>query len=470
MAGWLQKTIGRLARTTPRAAGPISSTHNGGWWPIIREPFTGAWQQNIEASADSVLGYAPVYTCVTLIAQDIAKMRLRLVQQSDTDDDVWLPVTNPAYSPVLRKPNRYQTTVKFVEQWILSKLIHGNTYVLKERDARGVVSALYVLSPMRVTPLVTPDGAVYYQLSRDDLAGLGTSDDGGTITVPASEIIHDACCCIFHPLIGVSPIFACGVSALLGMQIQQGASDFFGNGSRPGGILTAPGAIEDDTAKRLKEYWETNFSGLNRGKVAVLGDALKYEALSANAVDSQLIDQLDWTARFICSVFHVPPFMAGYTDDQQSAETAEQKIQRYYSQCLQSHVVNFEACLDEGLELAPYLGTEFDVDDLIWMDTGTRTKAAGDSISAGALSPNEARSKYYGLGTVKGGDTPYMQQQMFSLAALAERDADSPFSKPEPAPAASTATTPGADDPNADDAFTGKFARALLTTEWSDAA
>jgi HK97 family phage portal protein len=439
----LRKAFGALARST-RAATPIAPSR-GGWYPIIREPFTGAWQQNQEITADSVLGYAPVYTCVTLIAQDIAKMRLRLVQQSDTDDDVWLPVTNSAYSPVLRKPNRYQTTIKFVEQWMLSKLIHGNTYVLKERDQRGVVSALYVLSPLRVTPLVTPDGAVYYQLTRDDLAGV--DGEGGTVTVPASEIIHDACCCIFHPLIGVSPIFACGVSALLGAQIQDNATAFFSNGSRPGGILTAPGAISDETAKRLKETWETNYSGQNRGRVAVLGDSLKFDALSANAQDSQLVDQLDMTARFICSVFHVPPFMAGYTDDQQSAETAEQKIQRYYSQCLQSHIVNFEACLDEGLELAPSLGTEFDVDDLIWMDTTTRTTAAKESISAGALSPNEARSKYYGLGPVTGGDSVYLQQQMFSLSALAERDADSPFSKPEPAPAATPADTP-TDEPD----------------------
>lgn len=112
--------------------------------------------------------------------------------------------------------------------------------------------------------------------------------------------------------------------------------------------------------------------------------------------------------------------------------------------------------MDAGLELAPRLGTEFDVDDLIWMDTATRTTAAKESISAGALSPNEARSKYYGLDTVVGGDTPYMQQQMFSLSALAERDAESPFSKPAPAPMA----TPAASlDPA--DVAAEKFARAL---------
>ena len=73
---------------------------------------------------------------------------------------------------MLRQPNRYQTIVKFVEQWITSKLTAGNAYVLKQRDERGVVSALYVLDPARVTPLIAPDGAVYYGLKRDDLTGV----------------------------------------------------------------------------------------------------------------------------------------------------------------------------------------------------------------------------------------------------------------------------------------------------------
>ena len=44
-----------------------------GWWPIIRESFTGAWQQNQEIRSDTALGYWAVFACVTLIAADIGK-------------------------------------------------------------------------------------------------------------------------------------------------------------------------------------------------------------------------------------------------------------------------------------------------------------------------------------------------------------------------------------------------------------
>lgn len=417
---------------------PVGGRSAGGWYPIVREPYTGAWQNNDEIRAESALSYFAVFSCVTLIANDVAKLGLRLVQVDD--EGVWHEATNPAYSPVLRKPNRYQTTNKFVEQWITSKLVHGNAYALKERDARGVVRAMYVLDPTKVAPLVAPDGSVYYELKRNDLAGLPAIPDDvtGRVVVPASEIFHDLMVPLFHPLCGVSPLYACGLAALQGLTIQQTSNKFFSGGSNPGGVLTAPGAIADDTAKRLKEYWQTEFSGDNVGKVAVLGDGLKYEPMTVNAADAKLIEQLGWTADTICACYHVPPFKIGVRDAPATA-SAEMLEQQYYSQCIQSLLTQMEATLDDGLGLGGTnnYGTEFDVDDLIWMDTATKTKAAADSIGAGALSPNEARKKYFGVGSVTGGDTPYMQQQNYSLAALDARDSTNPLAAP-----ASSSTTP----------------------------
>ena len=158
-----------IARTKalPQTLSNVDS--RGGWFSLVRESFAGAWQRNIELRYDTVLTYYAVYACVTLIASDIGKLRIRLMEQKA--DGIWEEIEAPAFSPVLNKPNRYQTRIKFYEQWMTSKLIHGNTYVLKERDKRGVVVALYVLDPTRVRALVASDGSVYYALYREDLAG-----------------------------------------------------------------------------------------------------------------------------------------------------------------------------------------------------------------------------------------------------------------------------------------------------------
>jgi HK97 family phage portal protein len=428
--GW---TIMRTKALPPLQ--PLRGSRSGGWyptWPMVRESFPGAWQQNITLSADSVLAYSAVYSCITLISTDIGKLGLRLVQQDA--DGIWTETSSSAFSPVLRKPNRYQTRIKFIEQWVTSKLVHGNTYVLKQRDERGVVVALYVLDPMRVMPLVAADGAVYYQLQRDDLSNLRED----RIAVPARDMIHDTMVCLFHPLVGVSPLFACALAALQGLKIQENSAQFFSQGSHPGGVLTAPGFISQETADRLKAYWDTNFSGSNVGKVAVLGDGLKYEAMAVTAVDAQLIEQLRWTGDTVCSCFHVPPYKIGIAPAP-AYNNIQALNQQYYSECLQSIIENLELCLDEGLGLGPGFanryGTEFNRDDLLLMDTATTTKAAADGVGSGCISPNEARRRYFGLGPVTGGESPMVQQQYYSLEALAERDADKPFAKP-------TAATP----------------------------
>jgi len=420
---------------TPRA-GSVMTPTMGGWTPIIGEPYTGAWQTNQALSLESALSNPVVFRCVSLIASDIGKLPCRLMAVDD--NGIWHETTSAAFSPVLRSPNRYQTPGQFFEVWVISKLLWGNTYVLKDRDDRGVVTALSVLDPARVKPMIAPDGSVYYELQTNDLAGLPASD--GPVVVPAKEIIHDRWNCAFHPLVGLSPLYACGGAASQGLAMQTASTSFFSSGGRPSGMLIAPTEIDPETAKRLSETWHS----LGSGKTAIVGNGMKYEPVGSSAEESQWIEQMGWTAKVIAGAFGVPISMID-SSQQPPYANAEASTLQYHSQCLQTHLTGIERALDFGLELPWPYGTEFDLDDLIWMDTATRTKAAHDAIVAGAMSPNEARMKYFGLGPVPGGDSPFLQQQYYSLEALAMRDLSAP------APVAPTQTnieTPAPAEPS----------------------
>ena len=419
--------LSRLLPSREKALTGVSDAR-GGWFPIIRESFAGAWQTNVTLDYNTVVSQHAVFACMTRIARDIAKLRVKLVRK--TEDGIWQETTNPAYSPVIRKPNHYQTRIQFFENWVLTKLMRGNAYILKVRDNRNVVIRLYVLDPNRVTPLVSDDGDVFYRLFSDSLSRLVEDN----IIVPASEIIHDRFNCLFHPLVGLSPIFASGLAATHGISIQKDGVWFFGNRSIPGGVLTAPGAISQETAERLKTAWETNYSGESAGKIAVLGDGLKFEQMRINAADSQVIEQLKWSAETICSTFHVPAYKVGIGPLPPHGNIEALNLE-YYEQALQPHIEDIELCLDEGLGTGEMLGTEFDTDGLLRMDTKTMMEVEVLGAGAGIKKIDEARAKF-DLGPVEGGDTPYLQQQNFSLAALAERDRNKPFAKPEPAPLA----------------------------------
>lgn len=410
----------------------MSPPDEGSWIRLIGEPYVGAWQADDAERPESLLAYAPAFTCITLIAGDISKLGLRLVQ--DTGNDIWQLASNPAYSPILRKPNAFQNRIQFIESWLLSKLSRGNTYVLKQRDNRGVVSRMTVLNPDRVQPLVSNAGEVFYRLNTDNLAGLTESE----VIVPAREIIHDRFNTLYHPLVGLSPIYASAMAASQGLKIQRTSSLFFANGARPSGILTAPGEIDQANVDRLKAYWESNFTGDNAAKLAVLGDGLQYTQLTMNSVDAQLIEQLKWTAETVCSTFHVPTFMAG-VGAMPTYNNVEALWQQYYSQCLQIHIESIELCLDEGLELKAPFGTEFDIDALLRMDKATQIKALVEGLK-GIYTPDEARGKL-GLGPKPGGNQVYLQQQNYSLEALAKRDVkEDPFG--QDAPPAPVAETP----------------------------
>ena len=380
----------------------------------IHEPFTGAWQRNISAeSCENVLKFSAVYACVDLIASDISKLRIRLVQRQG--NDIWTETTSPAFSPVLRKPNRYQTRIQFMSQWITSKLLYGNAYILKERDQRNVVVALYVLDPSRVTPLVTSEGDVWYELKGDDLAQVPR---GERVVIPASELIHDRMLTLWHPLIGVSPIYACGASATQGIRIQNNSEQFFGNMSRPSGVLTYPEALADKEARDFKEDWQRNNAGLNAGKVAVLSGGATYAPFTIPAQDAQLIEQLRWTVEDIARAFHVPLHKLGAS--QPTFNNISSLNLDYYQQALQALIESVELLLDEGLATPPEMGTELDLEGLLRMDPIGLADVNEKAIRAGYLAPNEARQRS-NLGPVEGGETPYMQQQNWALSALAER-------------------------------------------------
>ncbi len=425
MANNLLSLVGKsLLSSIPRGRG-------SGWSGIIHDPYPGAWQQNNELLVEDKLSYPAVYACMTLIANDISKLGVNL--ETKDEEGIWNVIENPAYSPVLTKQNGYQTRIQFFSNWLLSLYTYGNAIILKKRDQRGVVNELFVLNPDLVTPYVSDDRQVFYQLNGDTLANGGES-----VMVPAREIIHDRLDCLYTQLWGVSPLYAAALSIYQGRKIIESNSHFFKNHGRPGGVLTAPGNISDETVRQLKADWETNYTGNNSGRVAVLADGLKYEAFNASsAADSLVIDQLGWTAKVVASVFHIPAYMIG-ADDMPSYDNVEVLTMQYYMQTLQARIENIELLLAEGLNLPKNMRITFDVNDLWRMDTASLIEAQKEAVSGGIKKPNEAR-RTLNLKPINGGDTVYLQQQMFSLEALSKRDArDDPFAKDSSA----TTTTP----------------------------
>lgn len=400
----------------------LQQPSNRGWTSVfswIGESFAGAWQRNIEIKNPTVLAYYAVFSCISLIASDISKMPPGL--KAKGSDGVWKDMHDAKIDRLFNKPNAFQNRIQFLETWINSKLCHGNTYVMKIKNAAGVITELRILDPDKVTPLVAEDGSVFYQINPDNISGLPAQ-----VTVPAREIIHDRFNCLFHPLIGVSPIYACGMAAMQGKHILESSAFFFKNGGKPGGVITIPGTVSEEKAREIKDKWDSGYTGENAGKTGLLSGGAEYKAVTMSAVDAETVKQSKLSAEICCSAFHVPAYKVG-VGEMPSYDNIESLEQQYYSQCLQVLIESIEVLLDEAFDLDGKRGVELDISSLLRMDSERRMKTLGEGVKNTILTPNEAR-KRENLSPVDGGDALYLQQQNFSLPALARRDAsDDPF-------------------------------------------
>lgn len=433
-------------RSTTKAtsAGMLSvPSQRGGWWRIL-EPFTGAWQQNRELCVQDLYSYPTLYACIMRRASDIGKMPFCLKMKDS--NGIWAETQNPAYSPVLRKPNGWQTAQQFREAWIISKVTQGNTYVLKRRDERNVVVELYVLDPCRVQPKVTASGDIYYQLNVDPLQSLPLDYPAQNLLVPASEIIHDRCMPVHHPLVGLPPLAAAYWPVVKNLRILQSSAEFFANNANPGGILTAPAGMSDDDAQRVREYWATAYSGANAGKVAVIGADMKFTSFAFKSVDAQLVEQMQYSDRQICQPFGIPPYIVGVGEIPAGLKV-DDVMNTYFSLGLQSDMEAMEDLLEIGLGIpaTSNLGIWMDTEPLLRMDMSKQTEVESALVAGKIKTPDEARRRF-NLAPTGGGDTLWGQDQDKPLGVLADpayinaANAPAPAQTPPPDPNADAAT------------------------------
>lgn len=436
-----------------------TSRYQGGWFSIIRESFSGAWQRNMETvSNKDLLADSTLYACVSRIATDIGSMPVGLYIR-DRNTRIWERAYLESVGIINSTPNNYQTWSQFIECWILSKLLNGNAYILKQRDQDYNVVGLHVLDPWRVQLLVTPDGVIVYNLLTSEQFRLMP---GGQLKVPSTEIVHDREITPFHPLQGVSPLYAAYMSATKSRDINNNASNFFKNGAQPSGILTGDVDMDDEKQAALKRYWQENFSGDHAGRVALIGADLKYTQLRFNNVDSQMIEQLRYSSEQICQAFGMPPYIVGI-GSLPSGMKVDEVFDMYYKLALQGRIERLEYGLDQALEVSFPYSLELDTEILLRMDKGKRVQVVSEMVKGSIKTVNEARLEF-NLQPVSGGDTVYMQQQNYSLNALAKRDAkENPFDTSAQTQVSISNSEPSApSEPEPEEAMTGQQITSLM--------
>ena len=419
-----------LGKTPPRSlfedTTPIGTPISGGIQSYVS---SWAWTGKT-ISPDNAMEAPTVYACVRLISQTLARMPWQVLRNSA--DGASNDVTHPVYQLLNGEANEDMTSFVFREAQISDCLLYGNSFAFINRNPAGTPIGMERLRPDLMYMMRDQANQPYYQY------WTGKADEKASEEIKQRKFRpYD----ILH-VVGPSADGMLGEAAihrmrdLIGMELelQEFTSRFFANNCRPAGVLSMPGRLSAEGANRLREAFARVHSGAQgAGKVAILEEGLKYDAISTNAKDSDLDSMKKFCRQQIAAAFNVPSHRVG-DNDGVSYSSAEQANAVFVQSTLAGWAARLEQEVNRKLiKRGDDVTTRISFDDLLRGDMSTRFSAYAVAVTNGILTPNEIRARE-GLPAVEGGESirlPLNTSTPTAAASVAPALQD-PASTPQP--------------------------------------
>lgn len=347
------------------------------------------------------LGMTATWACINLLAGTIASLPLMVYRTVGSAREV--ARDHPLYRLLHDRPNFDQTAVDFLEFMCAALELHGNAYAEKRRTGARITSLVPIRPDLVVVRRVGAglvytwtDGGVRRELGQEDM--LHVRGFGG------------------GPLGGASALSVCRAAFASASAVERSARAMFANGVRPSGIMTKDGppftAEQRKTAEGLLQ--EKFVGAMNDGRPMLLDNGLKWQQLTINPEDAQMLESRKFSVEEICRVFGVPPHMIGHTENSTSWGTGlEQQTLGFQKFTLRRRLKRIEQAFEQQLltevERRAGITVEFNLEGLLRADSKARAEfyksALGNTQEPGWMTRNEVR-RLENLPPVDGWDDP----------------------------------------------------------------
>jgi HK97 family phage portal protein len=415
------------------------------WGNTFSIPFGDGYQRGLEFAGGN-RNVPAVYASVMASARAVSQCYPHHKQVINGKHSI---ITTSPASRILKYPNQYETFTQFIYNVVAQMLFEGECIALIIRDNRSAPVALHICPKGTASPQLNPEsGEIFYSIGSNPMLPETTD-----YIVSARDVIHFRQHTPRHPLIGESPIKAAALAVGINVALSQTQAAFFNNMNRPSGILSTETVLTKEQMIRLREAFDEQSKDWAKGKMPILGGGLKFEQMSVNSVDAQLIESQRMSQEDIARVFGVPLPIIGDLS-KATLSNVEQLISMWLSISLGSLLENIERSLERGFDLPADQYVELDVAALLRTDFMGRVDGLTKGVQGGLFTPNEAREKE-GLEPVESGDMPYLQAQMTPLNLLKEMAAAQMAPKVE-------APAPEAKEPEPTKEFDSTVAKAMI--------
>jgi HK97 family phage portal protein len=362
---------------------------------------------------------ATTLSCIKTLANDIAKMPLVLRETKSVDgrQRTQAAIDNPLYPLFMYAPNRWQTSYQL--RWFLaSQLVsNGNCFCQIIKDQKGDVIELIPLNAWSMSvkwdqsggkkPQRASDGSIVPVLVWHYLDG-----NSNVRKFYQDEIWHVTS----HNLEGIGIEGASmialakeAISALIAAEEYAGRN--FANGLGMGGFITSPAELEiteaqaQNTVDRLKK----DFSGSqNAGKFTFLPYGMKFEKMTFNPQESQLLESRKWNEEEIARAFGGAPLVVKLGLGQQNSTYASSSafLDEYFNTSLLPYTTAIEQSISRDLidpDDRGKLYVRHNADIILRGSPKERAETNQILINSFQLTPNEARA-IEDRDSIEGGD------------------------------------------------------------------
>lgn len=342
------------------------------------------------------LSVSTVQACVSLISRSLASVPLVLYRR--TADGGREPAEeHPLYSILHDLSNPLQTAFEVRQLIFVGVLLYGNGYAEIEWGADGYPAALWPLAPEQVSLYTTGGREIVYRVQGD------TFGQSSTVRWLPSWRVHHLRGLATAGLLGLSPLRAANAVGLA-MATEEFGARFFGQGARPGYILSHPGQLSDKAFQRLQNSWNEG-GGSNAHKTKIVEEGIKVEKTGVAPDEAQFLETRAFQVAEICRIFNVSPGLVGAAETQTYA-SAEQDMIRFRELTLGPWAKNHRAAIQRDMltadERRDYF-VQYKLSALQATDLKTRYEAHQIALLTGFATQNEVRT-LEDMNPVEGGD------------------------------------------------------------------
>lgn len=398
------------------------------FWPFSRKSLTsfsaeglgallagvfggGATKSGATVTVENALQVSVVLACLRVIAEGVAQVPWRVMQESE-DGAKRLPAKkHPLYDIISRRPNAWQTSFGLRETMVFHAGLTGNAYAYKSLvGSERRLAELVVIPPGSIRVTVADNGTMNY---------IVTGRDKTTRTLTEDEVWH-----LRGPswdgMVGMEILKLAREAIGLAMATEETQAQLHAKGVRASGTYSVEGTLTLDQQQHLTKWIKQQFTGGNAGGPMVLDRNAKWVPTTLTGVDAQHLETRKHQVEEICRMFRVMPIMAGQSDKASTYASAEQMfiahlvhtLLPWYERVEQSADCNLLTEADRAAGYYTFL-------DPVGMLRGALKDTAEylyRLVSIGTMTRNEARHKL-DLNPLDGLDEPLTPSNMITDAA-----------------------------------------------------